>query len=218
MVGPMGFGGNFGEIPTAIEVLLQQTWIKDLTSNLQPACQSQLVPRSSQHKESPTTRIIFLATAAGMAKVTIHLVVCTVFASCCPVSWPSTWCNQRGLKDHHTTWWFYEYQMWFFQRWAMQSYKTMASVWWLSRFPQHGNGAGWMCFDSTSTLIGFGCAMHASKVGPPRKPQKQPKSPDVKIARSPGIFQWGFPRFRFWNYCSGHTGPSFSPFQTHSTF
>lgn len=155
MVGPMGFGGNFGEIPTAIEVLLQQTWIKDLTSNLQPACQSQLVPRSSQHKESPTTRIIFLATAAGMAKVTIHLVVCTVFASCCPVSWPSTWCNQRGLKDHHTTWWFYEYQMWFFQRWAMQSYKTMASVWWLSRFPQHGNGAGWLTWSWVHTVDVF---------------------------------------------------------------
>lgn len=40
----------------------------------------------------------------------------------------------------------------------------------------------WMCFDSTSTLIGYGCAMYASKVGPPRKPQKQiPKRPMSKL-------------------------------------
>ena len=62
-----------------------------------------------------------------MAKVTIHLVVCTVFASCCPVSWPQRdatsedW-HQPGMgwlvdhlgKDHHTTWWCYDIRCDFF--------------------------------------------------------------------------------------------------------
>ena len=130
-------------------------------------------------------------------------------------------------KDHHTTWWFYDIRCDFFsvrrcshtRLWALfgdfLGSLNMGRV--LGGLHDHGF-TRWMCFDSTSTLIGYGCAMYASKVGPPRKPQKQPKSPHVEIARGPGIFQRGFPRFRFWNYCSGHTGPSFSPFQAHSTF
>ena len=94
-------------------------------------------------------------------------------------------------KDDHTTWWFYEIRFDFFsvgrcshtRPWHLfgecLGSLNMGMV--LGGLHDHGF-TRWMCFDSTSTLIGYGCAMYASKVGPPRKPQKQiPKRPMSKL-------------------------------------